>query len=245
MTLMMTQHHSDGGCGAMDSPYYFFVGDKFGRLTVTNDTISGKLSSNNRTKIPFLCSCGNTAYCTWHNASSGNVKSCGCLRKENSKSLHKTHGMCGSSVYGIWNAMVCRCAGRRSKGHPDYIVKRITVCEKWLTFDGFWEDMGSTYLEGLSIDRIDNDQGYSKENCRWTTPLVQAHNKGLYKSSKSGVSGVIKTKWNTYRTNVYIDNNRCCFCSKTFDEAVAIKQVFLAILYNCGLLNFLTEGMNK
>lgn len=87
-----------------------------------------------------------------------------------------THGLRNTKVYNVWDNMVRRC---KNKAHPDYKnygARGITVCIKWLSFAGFYEDMGGTYKEGLSLDRRENDKGYSKENCRWITQAEQMRN---------------------------------------------------------------------
>lgn len=65
--------------------------------------------------------------------------------------------------------------------HPSYKNyggRGIDVCEKWMTFKGFWEDMQEGYADNLSLDRIDNDSGYRKENCRWVSMRKQQRNRG-------------------------------------------------------------------
>lgn len=77
--------------------------------------------------------------------------------------------------YIIWNGMIQRCNGKcNTKNYKD---KGIRVCEKWLTFLGFWDDMKNTYKDNLTIDRIDNTKGYFKENCRWTSMVEQQNNR--------------------------------------------------------------------
>lgn len=70
-----------------------------------------------------------------------------------------------------------RCEKSKSGGYKWYGARGITVSEDWKDFARFYQDMGKDYREGLSLDRIDNDSGYSKENCRWATAFEQAQNK--------------------------------------------------------------------
>lgn len=89
------------------------------------------------------------------------------------------HGMYGTKFYNTWRSMTTRCkgtAGEESK--RKYRDKGITVCDRWLDFKNFYEDMFPTYIEGLTIDRIKNELGYYKDNCRWATPTQQANNRG-------------------------------------------------------------------
>ena len=88
----------------------------------------------------------------------------------------KTHGMSRTKVYKLWHAMVSRATGKTSeKQRKNYFDRGITVCERWLKFENFFEDMGMP-LEGHSLDRIDNDGPYQKENCRWADKKTQCNN---------------------------------------------------------------------
>lgn len=87
------------------------------------------------------------------------------------------HGMMGTKFHNTWRSMTTRCRGTCGKdSKKKYLDKGITVCERWLKFKNFYEDMYPSYVEGLTIDRIENSKGYYKENCRWATPLEQNYN---------------------------------------------------------------------
>jgi hypothetical protein len=87
-----------------------------------------------------------------------------------------THGMSRTRQYNTWHGMVNRCTLKTHKAYYRYGGRGITICDKWKTFDGFWEDMQEGYADNLQIDRIDNDKGYYKENCCWSTPKEQNRN---------------------------------------------------------------------
>lgn len=93
------------------------------------------------------------------------------------KGRTKTHGMSGTREYKIWGAMIQRCKNPRCKDYKNYGGRGIRVCRKWLTFMGFWEDMGPTYDNKLTIERTNSNHGYTKKNCRWATKTEQQKNK--------------------------------------------------------------------
>lgn len=72
--------------------------------------------------------------------------------------------------------MVRRCTDQNLPKYKDYGARGITVCDRWKVFSNFLEDMGEC-PEGCSIDRIDNNAGYAKENCKWSSAIEQANNK--------------------------------------------------------------------
>jgi hypothetical protein len=83
--------------------------------------------------------------------------------------------MSKAPVYLIYRSMLSRCNDRRQKAYPYYGGRGIKVCPEWNCFENFYRDMGDR-PPGLSLDRIDNDKGYSKENCRWATTSQQRAN---------------------------------------------------------------------
>lgn len=114
------------------------------------------------------CECGTKKDVRHSHLVSGSTHSCGCS--------WTTHGMSRSKEYKIWDSMVRRCHNPSHKAFPDYGGRGITVCEKWRSFDGFFEDMGLKPA-GMSIERINNSLGYSKENCKWATIVEQSRNR--------------------------------------------------------------------
>lgn len=90
------------------------------------------------------------------------------------------HGMIGTRFHNTWRSMTTRCRGTcGGDSKRKYRDKGIRVCERWLKFKNFYEDMFPSYIDGLTIDRIDNKKGYFKENCRWATAEQQAENRSV------------------------------------------------------------------
>lgn len=97
--------------------------------------------------------------------------------KKSWKKRSAFHGMYNTKFYTSWRSMTTRCRGTAGADSiRKYKNKGIVVCDKWLSFKGFYEDMYPTYKEGLTIDRIKNELGYFKENCRWATAQQQCDN---------------------------------------------------------------------
>ena len=118
-----------------------------------------------------LCDCGTEALLQV-NSLGGNTESCGCGQA----SFHVTHGMTGKPVHKAWIAMKSRCTTESITIKPHYKDRGITVCDRWQSFENFYEDMGDKPA-GMTLERIDNDKGYFKENCKWATKAEQERNK--------------------------------------------------------------------
>lgn len=147
---------------------------KYGRLTVKKYLYTNK--SRNRIWL-CICDCGEKINVLGSSLRSGNTKSCGCLFKENLIKRNTTHAMSNSYLHKIWQSMIQRCTYKKDKRYKNYGGRGINVCKRWLKFENFFEDMGHRTSKNHSLDRINNNKGYYKSNCRWATPLEQANNK--------------------------------------------------------------------
>lgn len=150
------------------------TGKKFGRLTVLRYSYS---ADDGQAHWECRCDCGNITTPSGSVLRRGKVKSCGCLRAEVNSYVHRTHGKNGTAEHRIWNAMLNRCRNPKSKNYKYWGGRGIKVCKRWHKFENFLEDMGKRPSPKHSLDRIDNNQGYSKKNCRWATTFEQNNNK--------------------------------------------------------------------
>ena len=112
----------------------------------------------------------------------GTVRSCGCIVREqarrNVREKLTTHGQSGSRVYQIWLAMKNRCLRKSNHQYKDYGGRGIKVCDRWLeSFENFYADMGEPPTDAYTIERRNNDEGYSADNCIWATRTEQSNNK--------------------------------------------------------------------
>lgn len=119
-----------------------------------------------------ICDCGKSTTVRGDHLKEGRIQSCGCIKDEQ----RFVHGMSRTPIYRCWAKMKERCSNPRSPQAKDYGGRGITVCERWQVFESFYEDMGDP-PPGLSLDRINNELGYFKENCRWATDKQQVDNR--------------------------------------------------------------------
>ncbi len=143
------------------------IGRQYGLLTV----ISRSPGFYERPKWTCRCSCGKSVDIDGRDLRKGNRTSCGCSFKGRPK-----HFMAKSPIYRSWSTMIQRCTNPDNSHYDRYGGRGIQVCERWMNFRNFYEDMGDR-PDGYSLDRINNSGPYCKENCRWATSKQQGRNR--------------------------------------------------------------------
>jgi hypothetical protein len=172
-TNVTTDHLTRGhtrSCGCQHHPpipKLDLSGQPFGRL-VAQRYIAGS-------RWECLCKCGCTTIVATRELISGGTKSCGCLVRDNAGSK-PIHGLTQHPIFSRWTSMLDRCCNPRHRQYKHYGGRGITVCERWReSVVHFYADMGDP-PPGMSLERRNNNLGYSPENCYWATPQQQLRN---------------------------------------------------------------------
>lgn len=177
----------------------YIIGQKFGHLTVAGIE-AGRDAEGFMTPLCVCkCDCGNeNVVLRKGSLTTGHTKSCGCSRKYHVPWGKSYHGHSGERLYGIWSGMLGRCLNPNNGSFFRYGGRGITICDEWLGDEGFLNFLNwakkNGYADNLTIDRIDNDDGYYPGNCRWTDRKTQSYNHRVRCDSVSGVCGVRKRK---------------------------------------------------
>lgn len=156
------------------------TGKKYKKLTVLGIG-KRKQMKNGDTRIYWkcLCDCGKITYSLKFDLISGKKGSCGCLLVGYIK-----HGLSSTKFYRVWSAMKDRCLRKTDKNYKNYGGRGISIDKKWEEFKKFKDDMYASYLlhqkkfgaRNTTLDRENNNKGYSKKNCRWATYKEQSRN---------------------------------------------------------------------
>lgn len=154
------------------------VGNRYGRLTVVSFSNCDKYKN---AQWNCVCDCGAQTIVGGCDLRRKQTISCGCFHREMVADMARKRAKHGHATertptYRIWQAMIGRCQHETNGMYPAYGGRGITVCDGWQDFKNFLEDMGLRPA-GMSIDRRNNNEGYSKDNCRWATTKEQNNNK--------------------------------------------------------------------
>ena len=156
-------------------------GKRSGRLLVLEDFRNEKGLHVCRCK----CDCGNEKVVRAQHIESKAIQSCGCINIEHGIERFYVHGMTGTPIHKRWLAMRRRCYDKKLLYYENYGGRGINVCDRWNKFENFYEDMHESFDKHVekfgekdtTLDRIDVNGNYCKENCRWITRNEQQMNK--------------------------------------------------------------------
>lgn len=156
------------------------TGQRFNRLIA----IKFAYIKNKHTYWLFKCDCGKEKIIRVDGVKNEEIKSCGCLNKELTAKRIFKHGMTKTRFYSIWQHVKIRCLDKNHKYYKNYGGRGITICERWMKFENFRDDMYQFYLDHVkkfgekntSINRKDNDGNYELSNCEFATYEIQANN---------------------------------------------------------------------
>ncbi len=140
------------------------------------------------------------------------------------------HGTVKTSEYRAWDAMLRRCLNPDHPYWKDYGDRGITVCTRWIeSFENFLTDMGPKPTRRHSLDRKDNELGYSPENCRWSTSNEQCRNRRRLRGTLSPFRGVTKPMWSKrWLARLWIGNRSYLELGSFIEEVDAAQAWNLA-----------------
>ena len=152
------------------------LGQRFGRYLVIAK--SDKRTKAMKQMVLCKCDCGTEREVVVGNLRSGLTTSCGCWKDEKTGNRRRKHGFSKTTMYHRYRSMIRRCYDPLNNEFHNYGGRGIKVCNRWLeSVENYIEDMGFPPFDTASVDRIDNDGGYFKENCRWATKTEQNLNR--------------------------------------------------------------------
>lgn len=183
------------------------VGSTHGRLTVQSLIKKGKYWF-----AKCKCSCGNECTIQVSHIRSGASLSCGCIRREGTKQLNRSHGMCGTRLDTIYKNMKRRCYKKATPEYKWYGKRGIVICDEWMRDKSAFFNWANSsgYDEHLTLDRMDNDGPYAPWNCRWITRAEQCRNR---------------------RSNVFITYNGTTMCKKDWAIFLGVSEYVMAKIF--------------
>lgn len=190
-------------------PRLDLTGQKFGLLTVISET-----ESTIRHCRMWLCrcECGNLHRVKTEYLRNNDTKSCGCQKLNGFARHRNTHGYTDSLTYVSWCSMKNRCQNPKTPQFKNYGGRGITIDPSWNTFESFLTDMGERPGKSFSLERVDNNAGYSKENCKWATTTEQARNRrNIRNYTINGETHPLKTWCSKYKIAYSTVNSRLKF----------------------------------
>lgn len=204
------------------------LGQRFGHLVVK----SYEGIESRKAMWGCTCDCGGTLKVRGNSLLTGRTKSCGCLQVSTRVTANTKHGMRSSRTYNIWLGMVQRATNPNNPATSYYKERGIGVCEDWLEFKNFLKDMGEA-PEGLTLDRVNNDEGYKLANCRWATRSMQTINRGMFRNNKTGFRGVsFSNSKGVYSAYVNVNNKGYYLGNFPTKEAAALAYNEGALLHH-------------
>ena len=182
----------------------YLVGIKFNLLTLVEE-----ISTKSRFRMAkWSCSCGGSIITRIQSVELGYTKSCGCLKYKKGIVRRFKHGMSKSPEYQAWADLKDRCYNPNNKYFFNYGGRGIKVCDRWLeSFENFFEDMGYRPSKRFSIERVENNGIYEKNNCKWGTKYEQERNK---------------------RSNVYLEYNGKLKIVKDWSKEIGISNTTIS-----------------
>jgi len=148
------------------------VGQRYGKLT-TLENLGTRPPRRKHGYWKCLCDCGSITVVRADGLSRGTTQSCGCYQRERVTK----HGRDGMPEFRIWTLMKRRCNSTADPAYGNYGGRGVAVCAEWQDFDQFLADMGLRPSARYTLERKDNDLGYSPGNCKWATRTEQGVNK--------------------------------------------------------------------
>lgn len=172
-------------CGCLTEHRTIPIGTRFGKLVVSGESHATTYMGRQHHKIECLCDCGTTVSRFTTELRADRAKSCGRCPRSMSVELktaislrNRTHGQTDSPEYRAWSSMKKRCLNPRHGVYARYGARGITVCERWIgDFPAFLSDMGPRPSADHSLERVDNNLGYSPSNCEWRSRHAQNRNR--------------------------------------------------------------------